>query len=101
MMAATDNLSFYHKVLLPGLLIVLVGMGGTQVMVLQSIARLEEKVSNLTAHSQGMYSSSQAVSDWKLQERMDGDQNKRLDSLEVISKSQSTQLHNIRKSTAE
>lgn len=97
-MNSTDNASFYHKVLLPGLLAVLLGMAGTQVMLLQSIARLEEKVTNLSRITAGAYTVMQAESDRKYQNVIDSEQNKRMDALEVQIKSHATQIYNIRSS---
>jgi hypothetical protein len=93
----TDNLSFYHKVLLPGLLVVLVGLAGTQIALLQSVARLEEKVNALTVLSGSMYTHAQAQSDWRYQAMVDAEQMKKIDSLEIQVKSHATQIHNIRK----
>lgn len=95
-MAGTDNLSFYHKVLLPGLLAVLMGMAATQVMLLQSVARLEEKVTVLSQVAAGAYTISQADGDRRLQAMVDAEQNKRMDAFEVQLKSHGTQIYNIR-----
>lgn len=96
-MASTDNLSFYHKVLLPCLVASMLGMGATQIVLLQSTARLEEKVNVLNINISGAYTNSQASSDWKYQQMIDAEQNKRMDALEIQIKSHATQIYNIRK----
>lgn len=94
----SDNLSFYHKVLLPGLLLVLAGMAGSQVYLIQSIAEIKTQITYLSENQKNQYSMRDAANDWKYQSNIDSGQDKRMDSLELQIKSHATQIYNIRKS---
>lgn len=82
----TDNLSFYHKVLLPGLLLVLAGMGGSQIYLIQAVVRLETQMEVLQSMSLNRYTSKDAEADWKLQKLKDQQQDNDISALENLIK---------------
>lgn len=96
LMAETDNLSFYHKVLLPCVAALMVGTGGLQIAMIRSMAEVQKDIKYLTDRQNGSYSATQATSDWRYQGMIDAEQNKRMDGFEIQIKSHATQLYNLR-----
>jgi hypothetical protein len=97
-MTSTDNLSFYHKVLLPCVAALMVATGGLQITMIRSMAEVQKDIKYLTDRQNGTYTATQATSDWRYQGMVDLEQNKRMDSFETQLKSHATQLYNIRSS---
>ncbi len=90
---------FYNKILLPGLLAAMIGLCGSQIYLITSIAEMKAQIQFLSDEQKTIYTTGQASSDWRYQQMIDAEQTKRMDAIEVQVKSQATQIYNIRKGT--